>query len=206
MVLIADLTADKEVIATGMTQEVERVKAALERAADGAVVALVSSGDAGVYGMAGLAIEQADLLGIDVPIEIVPGVSASLAAAARLGAPLMLDFACISLSDLLVPWEQITDRLDAAARAGLVVALYNPRSRRRVRQLEEAAEIFRRYRAPSTPVGIATALGLKEERIALTDLGGFLSQTIGMRSIVLIGNSSTRVVRGRMVTPRGYEL
>jgi len=204
--LIRDLTAGKEVISTGMTREVERCEIALRRAAEGATVAVVSSGDPGVYGMAGLVIEQAQHLGLDVPIEVVPGVSACFAAAAQLGAPLMLDFVCISLSDLLVPWEQILERLDAVARTGLVAALYNPRSRRRVRQLEEAAEIFRRYRAPSTPVGIATALGLEEERIVLTDLGGFLAEEIGMRSIVLIGSSSTRVVRGRMVTPRGYEL
>jgi precorrin-3B C17-methyltransferase len=204
--LIRDLTAGKEVISTGMTGEVERCEIALRRAAGGATVAVVSSGDPGVYGMAGLVIEQAQQMGLDVPIEVVPGVSACLAAAAQLGAPLMLDFVCISLSDLLVPWEQILERLDAVARTGLVAALYNPRSRRRIRQLEAAAEIFRRYRAPSTPVGIATALGLEEERIVLTDLGGFLAEEIGMRSIVVIGSSSTRVVRGRMVTPRGYEL
>lgn len=189
-----------------MTREVERCEIALRRAAEGATVAVVSSGDPGVYGMAGLVIEQAQHLGLEVPIEVVPGVSACFAAAAQLGAPLMLDFACVSLSDLLVPWKEILERIEAMARSGLVAALYNPRSRRRVRQLEEAAEIFRRYRAPSTPVGIATALGLEEERIVLTDLGGFLAEEIGMRSIVLIGNSSTRVARGRMVTPRGYEL
>lgn len=189
-----------------MTHEIERCEAALRRAAAGAIVALVSSGDPGIYGMAGLAIEQAGALGLDVPIEIVPGVSASGAAAAQLGAPLMLDFASISLSDLLVPWPQIHNRLDAVARAGLAVALYNPRSHKRVRQLEEAAEIFLRYRAPSTPVGIATAVSLEGERIVQSDLGHFLGEEIGMRSIVVIGNSSTRIVRGRMVTPRGYPL
>jgi precorrin-3B C17-methyltransferase len=204
--LIADLTTDKEVIATGMTHEIERCEAALRRAAAGAIVALVSSGDPGIYGMAGLAIEQADALGLDVPIEIVPGVSASGAAAARLGAPLMLDFASISLSDLLVPWQQIRDRLDAVAHADLAVALYNPRSHKRTRQLEEAAEIFLRYRAASTPVGIATALSLEGERIVQSDLGHFLGEEIGMRSIIVIGNSSTRIIRGRMVTPRGYQL
>jgi precorrin-3B C17-methyltransferase len=203
---IRDLTDGKEVIASGMMQEAERAAIALRRAAAGAAVAVVSSGDPGVYGMAGLVIEQADALGLDVAIEVVPGVSACFGAAARLGAPLMLDFACVSLSDLLVPWERIVDRLDAIARADLAAALYNPRSRRRVRQLEEAAAIFLRYRPPSTPVGVATALGLDEERIVLSDLGGFLAEEIGMRSIVLIGCSATRVVRGRMVTPRGYKL
>jgi precorrin-3B C17-methyltransferase len=204
--LIRDLTAGKEVIATGMTREVERCEIALRRAAEGATVAVVSSGDPGVYGMAGLVIEQAQHLGLDVPIEVVPGVSACFAAAAQLGAPLMLDFACISLSDLLVPWKEILDRLDAVARGGLVAALYNPRSRRRIRQLEEAAAIFLRYREPSTPVGIATAVGLEDERIMISDLGSFLSAEIGMRSVVLIGCSGTRIVGGRMVTPRGYRL
>lgn len=203
---IRDLTAGKEVIATGMTQELERSEIALRRAAGGAVVAVVSSGDPGVYGMAGLVIEQAQHLDLDVPVEIVPGVSACFAAAGQLGAPLMLDFACISLSDLLVPWEQILERLDAVAGADMVAALYNPRSRRRVRQLEHVAEVFLRYRAASTPVGIATAVGLDEERTVVTDLGHFLSAEIGMRSVVLIGCSTTRVIGGRMVTPRGYKL
>ncbi len=189
-----------------MTQEVERARAALQRAAEGATVAVISSGDAGLYGMAGLVIEQAHALGLEIPIEVVPGVSACFAAAAQLGAPLMLDFAVISLSDLLVPWQQILDRLDAIARSGLVVALYNPRSRRRVRQLEEAAEIFLRYRAPGTPVGIASSLSLDGQSIEISDLGHFLSADIGMRSIVIIGGPDTRIIDGRMVTPRGYPL
>lgn len=204
--MIADLTAGKEVIATGMTQEVQRCEAALRRALEGAVVSLVSSGDPGVYGMAGLALEQAAILGIDVPIEIIPGVSAAGAAAAKLGAPLMLDFACISLSDLLVSWDQIAVRLEAVARADLAAALYNPRSHKRVQQLEEAAVIFRHYRALSTPVGIATALGSPDERIVVSDLGHFTAEEIGMRSVVLIGSSTTRLINGRMVTPRGYLL
>jgi precorrin-3B C17-methyltransferase len=204
--MIADLTAGKEIISTAMTQEVERCGAALRRAAEGAVVSLVSSGDPGVYGMAGLAFEQAEVLGIDVPIEIVPGVSAAGAAAAKLGAPLMLDFACISLSDLLVDWGQIAARLEAVASVDLAVALYNPRSHKRIQQLEDAAAIFRRYRIPSTPVGIATALGLPNEQIVVSDLEHFTAEEIGMRSTVLIGNSTTRLMNGRMVTPRGYRL
>ena len=175
-------------------------------AAAGKIVALVSSGDPGVYGMAGLAIEQAEALGFDLPIEIVPGVSASGSAAALLGAPLMLDFATISLSDLLVPWEQIERRLKAVAEADMVVALYNPRSHRRVKQLEEAARIFAATRPASTPVGIASAIGLDEQKIVYSTLGSFLAEEIGMRSTVIIGNSSTRMIAGRMVTPRGYKL
>lgn len=203
---IRDLTAGKELVTSGMMQEVDRCRAALQRAAEGAVVSLVSSGDPGVYGMAGLAIEQAAAEGFDVPIEIIPGVSAAGAAAARLGAPLMLDYACISLSDLLVPWEKIRARLEAVAAADLVVALYNPRSKKRQRQLEEAAEIFGRHRPGSTPVGIATAVGTEEESLIVSTLERFLAEPIGMRSIVIIGNSSSTVLDGWMITPRGYQL
>jgi len=204
--LIRDLLAGKETIATGMTHEVERCRAALRRAEAGNVVALVSSGDPGIYGMASLAIELSSAEGVSVPIEIVPGVSASGAAAARLGSPLSLDFACISLSDLLVPWNTIRERLAAVAAADLVVGLYNPRSVKRVTQLSDAAEIFRRYRAGGTPVGIGTAVGTPEERIVLSDLDRFLEEEIGMQSVVLIGNRSSKVIDGWFVTPRGYKV
>ena len=206
MDLIRDLLAGKETIATGMTHEVERCRAALRRAEAGDVVALVSSGDPGIYGMASLVIELSSAEGHSVPIEIVPGVSASGAAAARLGSPLSLDFACISLSDLLVPWDTIRERLAAVAAADLVVGLYNPRSVKRVTQLSEAAEIFRLYRAGGTPVGIGTAVGTPEERIVLSDLDRFLEEEIGMRSVVLIGNRSSKVIDGWFVTPRGYKV
>ena len=153
MRLIADLIDGKQVFSSGMTEEVERCRIALEHAAAGRNVALVSSGDPGIYGMAGLAIELAQAEGLAVPIEIIPGVTAAGAAAAALGAPLMLDFAAISLSDLLVPWETVRGRLEAVAQADLVVALYNPRSKSRVRQLEEAVAIFRAVRPGATPVG-----------------------------------------------------
>lgn len=204
--LIRDLLAGKETIATGMTREVERCRAALCRAEAGNVVALVSSGDPGIYGMASLAIELSSAEGVSVPIEIVPGVSAASAAAARLGAPLALDFACISLSDLLVPWETILMRLEAVAAADLVTALYNPRSERRVRHILEAARIFRRHRPGTTPVGIGTAVGTPEGRIVLSDLDRFLEEEIGMRSVVLIGNRSSKVIDGWFVTPRGYKV
>ncbi|MEW6356525.1 MAG: precorrin-3B C(17)-methyltransferase [Planctomycetota bacterium] len=202
--LIRDLTDGKELISSGMTQEVERCRAALRRAAEGATVALVSSGDPGIYGMAGLAIEIAAAEGIVVPIEIVPGVTASSAAAARLGAPLMLDYATISLSDLLVPWAAIRERLEAVAAADLVAVLYNPRSKKRMDQLDEAAAIFRRHRPGTTPVGIGTAVGTDEERIVLSDLDRFLDEDIGMRSVVIIGNRSSKSIGGWFVTPRGY--
>lgn len=204
--LVADLTAGKELIATGMTREKERCRLALARAKEGKAVALVSSGDPGVYGMAGLVLEIAATEGISVPIEIVPGVTAASALAARLGAPLMCDFAAISLSDLLVPWETIRSRLEAVAAADLVVALYNPRSQRRTRQLAEAAAIFRRHRPGTTPVGIGTAVGTPEETILLSDLDRFLELPITMRSIIIVGNRSSMRIAEWFVTPRGYAL
>lgn len=187
-----------------MTRETERCRTALERSLAGEIVALVSSGDPGVYGMAGLVLEL--LKGCDSApeIEIVPGVTAAHAAAANMGAPLMLDYAVISLSDLLVPWDTIARRLEAVAGADLVTALYNPRSKKRIHQLEDAVSIFSRYRSPDTPVGIGTALGTAEERVVITNLGSLLSYPVDMRSVVLIGNSSSRVLNNWFVTPRGY--
>jgi len=204
--LIGDLTEGKERIATGMTREVERCRMALERAEAGETVALVSSGDPGVYGMAGLVLELAGARGSAVPIEIVPGVSAANALAARLGAPLMCDFATLSLSDLLVPWETIRGRLEAVAAADLVAAIYNPRSQKRTRQLDEAAAIFRRHRPGTTPVGVGTAVGSPEEQILLSDLDHFLELPIAMRSVVIIGNRASLLAGGWFVTPRGYKV
>ncbi len=204
MELIRDLTEGKERIATGMTRELERCRMALARAAAGEIVSLVSSGDPGVYGMAGLVLEIAASEGIAVPIEIIPGVSAANSLAARLGAPLMCDFATLSLSDLLVPWETIRGRLEAVAAADLVVAIYNPRSQKRTRQLDEAAVIFRRHRPGTTPVGVGTAVGSPEEQIIFSDLDHFLELPIAMRSVVIIGNRSTKRIAEWFVTPRGY--
>lgn len=204
--LIEDLTEGKELLGTGMTQEVDRCREALLRAQEGNTVALVSSGDPGIYGMAGLAIELASADGINVPIEIVPGVSAANAAAARFGAPLMCDFATLSLSDLLVPWETIEKRLEAVAAADLVVAIYNPKSKKRVEQLKRAAAIFRKYRPGTTPVGVATAVGSPDEGIALSDLDHFMELEINMRSIVVVGNKSSRRIADWFVAPRGYTL
>jgi precorrin-3B C17-methyltransferase len=204
--LIADLTDGKELLSSGMTKEMDRCRAAIERADKGQIVSLVSSGDSGIYGMAGLALELAVAEGTSFPIEIIPGVTAASATAARLGAPLMLDFACISLSDLLVPWKTIRQRLEAVAAADLVVALYNARSAKRTRQLEDAAAIFRKHRAGNTPVGIGTTVGTEEEHIVVTDLDQFLDFEITMRSIVLVGNRTSRVIAGHFVTPRGYAI
>jgi len=203
---IADLTEGKELLSSGMRQEVDRCRAALERAQQGATVAFVSSGDAGVYGMAGLAIEMAAAYQMNVPIEIVPGISAANSAAARFGAPLMLDYACVSLSNLLMPWETIRQRVEALAGADMVVALYNPKSTKRVCQIEEVAAIFRQHRPGGTPVGIATAVGAEEERLVLSDLDHFLGEEITMKSIVIVGNRSAKILDGWFVTPRGYKV
>ncbi len=204
--LVSDLVEGKEVISTGMTKEAERCQEAIRRAENGETVALISSGDPGVYGMAGLAIELASLNQTDISIEVIPGVSAANSAAARLGAPLALDFAVISLSDLLVEWSMIRKRLMAAAESGMVTVLYNPKSKKRVKQIEEAIAIFRKYRPDNTPVGICDSISLEDEKITITDLGSTLEQEIGMRTTVIIGNDDSRVINGRFVNPRGYKI
>jgi adenosylcobyric acid synthase len=202
---ITPLLAGKELVSSGMTKEVERCSKALDLATGGKNVVLVSSGDAGVYGMAGLVLELANDSSAAPEIVIVPGVSAVHAAAAVLGAPLMNDFAVISLSDLLTPWHQIERRLEAAAGADFVVALYNPKSKGRVTQIERAREIFLASLPGATPVGIVRNACREGEEKTVTTLEAMLAHPIDMFSIVIIGNSSTFVdEEGRMVTPRGY--
>ena len=203
--LIKPLLKGKEVISSGMRQEVARCRDALERAAQGATVALVSSGDAGVYGMAGLALELAGETSDPPEIVIVPGVSAVQAAAAVLGAPLMHDFAVISLSDLLTPWSVIRQRLKAAASTDFVIALYNPKSTGRVSQLREAREVILNSRPGETPVGIVRNACRKGEEKVVTTLSELLDHPVDMLSLVIVGNSTTYLDgQGRMVTPRGY--
>ncbi len=220
--LIGPLLVGKEVVSSGMMREVERCQEALAIAGSGKTVALVSSGDAGVYGMAGLVLElAAQEVGAHCmrpgdsderppslaksEIVIVPGVSAVQAAAAVLGAPLMHDFAVISLSDLLTPWQTIRQRLAAAAAADFVVALYNPRSKGRVTQIEEARAILLASRPPQTPVGIVRNACRAGEEKVVTTLAGMLDFEIDMFSIVIIGNAASFVDgEGRIVTPRGY--
>ncbi|RMF89665.1 MAG: precorrin-3B C(17)-methyltransferase [Planctomycetota bacterium] len=204
---VADVIAGKEIYAFGMRRETDRCRKALECASKGKTVSLVCSGDAGVYGMAGLTLEIADESGLEVDIEIVPGVTAAVAAAAVVGAPLTADYAAISLSDLLIPWETIRKRLEAVAAADLVVALYNPRSRGRTKQFDEAMAILRRYRDASTPAAVATAVGTAEERVHVTTLGDIDPEQVDMRTIVIVGNSQSRVLSsGHFVTARGYRL
>jgi cobalt-precorrin 5A hydrolase/precorrin-3B C17-methyltransferase len=202
---IEPLTRGKELVSSAMTEEVARAKAAVELAASGRKVCVISGGDPGIYGMAGLVMEVACGMDAPVEVEVIPGISALNACAARLGAPLMHDFASISLSDRLTPWELIEERLDAAARADFVIVLYNPKSRGRTRQIERAREITMRHRAVTTPVGIVKSSTRRDEEIILTDLKDMLSHEIDMHSTVIIGNSNTRRIGLHLVTPRGYE-
>jgi cobalt-precorrin 5A hydrolase/precorrin-3B C17-methyltransferase len=209
--LLGDALRGKRRHARALGAETERVRLALNLAAEGRDVALVSSGDAGIYGLASLVFElvhrteRADWRRLK--LSVVPGLSALQAAAARVGAPLGHDFAVISLSDLLTPWAQIERRLAAAARGDFVLALYNPRSRRRTRQLESARRILLRHRSPDTPVVLARDLGRAGERIMIDTLARFDARAVDMVTLLLVGSRSTRVLAGdppRLYTPRGY--
>jgi len=198
------LDAHAEVVRSPIGDEVVRAKQALAEADAGRRVALVSSGDPGVYAMAGIALELAADSAADVEIEVVPGVPAALAAAALLGAPLAHDHVVISLSDLLTPWPVIAARLEAAAGADLVVVLYNPRSRGRSWQLEAARTILAAHRAPDTPVGVVTDAARPGQQVVSTTLADLDVESVGMTTCVVIGSSTTAMVNRRMVTPRGY--
>ena len=201
--LLRKIFPDKNYLATGMKSEVERVKLALEEARNGKVVSLVCSGDSGVYGMAGLALElSVDFPGVD--IEAIPGVTAALSGAALLGAPLGHDFAVISLSDLLTPWEIIEKRLRMAGEGDFAIALYNPSSKKRADYLARACDILLEVRSPQTVCGIARNIGREGCSYQVMSLGELRKTSVDMFSTVFIGNSSTRNIGGRMVTPRGY--
>ena len=206
--LVAELVEGKEVIKKSMTEELDRAIEAFERARMGKKVALISSGDAGVYGMAGPTFEVLFQAGwtpdSGIEVEIVPGASALNTCAALVGAPLTHDFCAISLSDLLTPWPTIARRLDAVAYSDFVVALYNPKSGRRTRQIVEARRLFLRHRRPDTPVAIVKSAYRPRQRIEFTTLEKMIECDIGMLSTVLIGNSNTFIRHGLMVTPRGY--
>ena len=206
--LVAELLEGKEVIRKSMTEELDRAIEAFERARQGRKVALISSGDAGVYGMAGPTFEVLFQAGwtpeSGIEVEIIPGASALNTCAALVGAPLTHDFCAISLSDLLTPWPTIARRLDAVAHADFVVALYNPKSGRRTRQIVEARRLFLRHRRPDTPVATVKSAYRPKQRIEFTTLEKMTECDIGMLSTVLIGNSNTFVRHGLMVTPRGY--
>jgi precorrin-2 C(20)-methyltransferase len=207
--LVRELIEGKEVHYTGMTEELERARKAVDFAYRGRRVALISSGDVGVYGMAGPALEilkeRGWQPGCGVEVEVVPGVTALSACASVLGAPIVHDFAAISLSNLLTPWEVIVARIEAAARADYVIALYNPKSGRRTQQIVETQKILLRHRRPETPVGIVKS-GLRQgQHVVRTTLADMLTHEIGMLTTILIGNSTTFTYEGLMITPRGYQ-
>lgn len=204
--LIKNLLNDKEVIDTGMMQEIDRCQAAVNEALKGRRVAVVSSGDPGIYGMAGLVMELAMKHDINIRPEviIVPGISAVSAAASVLGAPLMHDFAVISLSDLLTPWNVIEKRIHMAAEGDFVTAIYNPKSMRRTSQIGAVQKIMLNIRPADTPVGIVTNASREGQTAVISTLKDFLKEEIDMFSLVIIGNSQTYVKDGRMITPRGY--
>lgn len=222
--LIAPLIKGKEVFSTGMTQEIERCQKAIESAMSGKNVAVVSSGDSGIYGMAGLVFEllrvqdskfkvqssksKEQRKTCNLTVEVVPGVPAFCAASALLGAPLMHDFASISLSDLLTPLDVIKKRLDAAAKGDFVIVLYNPKSKKRTTQIDEAIEIISRYRDAKTPVGIVKDAARQGEEMRITMLKNVSKHYdfIDMTTIIIIGNSQTFLSEGKMITPRGYAI
>ncbi len=203
---LGPIISDKELYTTGMTKEIDRCRKALEYARKGRTVALVSSGDPGIYAMAGLVFEimRAEP-SLKVPVEVVPGVSALNAGSARLGAPLMSDFAVVSLSDRLTPWTTIEERLLRAAEADFVIVLFNPRSRGRPEHLRRAVEIILKYRSEDTPVGIVKAVSRESEKTILCSLGTVPYNEVDMETLVVVGNSKTFRFGEFMVTPRGYE-
>ncbi|MFZ3121845.1 MAG: cobalamin biosynthesis protein [Thermodesulfovibrionales bacterium] len=231
--LIKELIKDKEILSTGMTQEIDRCKEAVELAMSGKTISVISGGDPGIYAMAGLVFEILKSRNWElgnkkwkikknqnktltshfllpsshfcIDVEVIPGISALNACAARLGAPLMHDFASISLSDRLTPWELIEKRLDAAAKADFVIILYNPKSKGRAEHIDRAREIILKCRKPETPVGIVKGAMRENERVIITDLKNMLLHDIDMQTTVIIGNSQTFVCNERMITPRGYE-
>jgi precorrin-3B C17-methyltransferase len=213
--LIAPLITHQEVVATGMKAEVKRCQAAIDRALSGQRVALVSSGDAGIYGMAGLVLEICAARGlkvgrpdpgntVDFYLEMIPGIPALAAGAALLGAPLMHDFAAISLSDLLTPWEVIQRRVEAAAQGDFVIVLYNPKSKKRDWQLQAVAELLLKHREPQTPVGLVRRAMRSGEEVTLTTLENLPEQPVDMQTIIIVGNSQTFRYAAYLVTPRGY--
>ena len=209
--LVEDLIDGKDVYRYAMTQEVERAHQCIDLAKEGKTVSLVSSGDPGIYGMAGLIFEILAESGWDpkngLDVELIPGVSALNSCASIIGSPLMTDFAVCSMSDLLVPWEIIVKRVEAAAQGDFVIVIYNPSSKKRIHQLQDTRKIILKYRKPETPVAIIKGAYRKSETIVMTDLEHMenYADKLGMISTVIIGNSATYNFKDLMINPRGYK-
>lgn len=204
--LMKQLLPDKEYVTTPMRREVDRCRLAFEEAEKGKRVAMICSGDAGVYGMSGLMLELGAAEYPDCRVEVVAGVTAALAGGAVLGAPLMHDFAVISLSDLLTPWETIAKRLRCAAEADLAICIYNPSSKKRADYLQRACEILGEFIDDSRVCGLVSQIGRDGERAEVLSLGELKNRQVDMFTTVFIGNSQTKAIGGRMVTPRGYSV
>jgi precorrin-3B C17-methyltransferase len=201
--LVKEYFPGKEFLTTPMKKEVDRCVLAFEEAKKGKTVSMICSGDAGVYGMSGLMYE----VGADYPditLEVIPGVTAATGGAAVLGAPLIHDFCLISLSDLLTPWEKIEKRLLAAAEADFVVCLYNPSSKKRHDYLQKACDLMMQYKAPETVCGIVSQIGRDGESSQVMTLKELRDTKVDMFTTVFVGNSQTKEINGKMVTPRGY--
>ena len=201
--LVREHFAGKEFLTTPMKQEVERCRMAFEKAEEGKTTAMICSGDAGVYGMAGLMYEVGEKYP-EVELEIVPGVTAALGGAAVLGAPLIHDFCLISLSDLLTPWEKIEARLLGASQADFVICLYNPSSKKRHDYLQKACDLMMQYKSPETVCGTVCNIGREGEEYQVMTLKELRDTQVDMFTTVFIGNSQTKEINGKMVTPRGY--
>ncbi len=206
---IETLVSGKECIALPLTQETERARLAVERASQGQTVCVISSGDAGIYGMASLVFEMAAQLEAtaSVPeLTVIPGLSAVNTCASLLGAPIGHDFAVISLSDLLTPWDTIEKRLIAVSAADFVIALYNPKSARRDWQYAKAQSIFAQHRSPDTPVGIVRDAYRPDQSVLVTTVANMTAAPVDMLTTVIVGNSQTRNWQSRLITPRGYRV
>jgi precorrin-3B C17-methyltransferase len=218
--LVRPLIQEKQIISTGMTKEVQRVEEAIDQALEGKSCALISSGDPGIYAMSGLVFEMCQNKNISVSpaasladkrtaknelqVEIIPGIPALCAGASLLGSPISHDFAVISLSDLLTPWEVIEKRIEGAAMADFVLAIYNPKSKKRDWQLQKAQEIILKYRSAETPVGIVVSAMREEEHTQIVSLGNLHKAEVNMQTIIFVGNKNTETYLDFMVTPRGY--
>ena len=202
--LVKEYFSDKVFLTTPMRKEVDRCVMAFEEAKKGQTVSMICSGDAGVYGMAGLIYEISERYP-DVEIEIIPGVTAAIGGASVLGAPLIHDFCLISLSDLLTPWEKIQARLLGASQADFVICLYNPSSHKRHDYLQKACDLMMTYKSPDTVCGIVSNIAREGESSRVITLKELRDTKVDMFTTVFIGNSQTKVINGKMVTPRGYK-
>lgn len=202
--LIKEYFPNTEIRSSSMMKEVDRCLEVLDLAKAGKNVALISSGDAGIYGMAGIMYEIINE-NDDIEVEVIAGVTATNAAAAIVGAPIMHDYVTISLSNLLTDWELIKKRLELAAQGDFIISLYNPKSKGRTTQISEAQKIMLKYKSKDTPVAIVRNAGRENEEYEITTLENMLDFEINMLTIVLIGNSNTYVKNGKIITPRGYE-